>query len=94
VIWIAACGAAIVTGPRAAGTSVMVDLVRERFPLLVSLVLISLPLGLAAGWIRRPARNGGGGRARRYAQILGEDDRSIEANKVGFALSDRRPAAA
>jgi uncharacterized membrane protein YagU involved in acid resistance len=60
LIWIAACAAAITTGARAAaGTSVMMDLVRERFPLLVAIVLISLPLGLAAGCIRRPAGNGG-----------------------------------
>jgi len=37
----------------------MMDLVRERFPLLVAIVLASLPLGLAAGCVRRPASTGG-----------------------------------
>lgn len=50
-IWIAACGVAIVTaGPTAGGAGAMMDTVRERFPLLVAIILACLPLGLAAGW--------------------------------------------
>jgi hypothetical protein len=45
LIWIAACAAAIPSSSHAAaGPPVMMDLVRERFPLLVAIVLPSLPL--------------------------------------------------
>jgi uncharacterized membrane protein YagU involved in acid resistance len=53
-IWIAASAAALVTGSQgAAGTAGMMDPARERFPLLVAIVVACLPLGLAAGFLRR-----------------------------------------
>jgi uncharacterized membrane protein YagU involved in acid resistance len=52
LIWTAACAAAIVTGSHSVGgPAVMADLVRDRFPLLVALVVTCVPLGLGAGYL-------------------------------------------
>jgi uncharacterized membrane protein YagU involved in acid resistance len=54
--WIAACAAAFVTDPHVpAGAAGMMDLVRERFSLLVAIVITCVPLGLVAGYLRRRA---------------------------------------
>jgi len=56
VIWITASAGALVLGSHSAATAPgMMDLARDRFPLLVATVVAGLPLGLAAGFLGRGA---------------------------------------
>lgn len=49
VIWIATCAATAVSPRFGDGAVVMIDIARARFPLLIGVVLASVPLGLAVG---------------------------------------------
>ncbi len=53
LIWIAASGFTIVALRAQSDPSAMMDVIRERFPLLVALVVVAAPLGLTAGAIGR-----------------------------------------